>query len=186
MRRFVFAVDPGYEKSAYVLGVAGSRGLHQICDRGIVENGVLLSMLATVESTTLAPEEPQDWEDTVVVFEQIDSYGMAVGREVFETVFWTGRCYEAAVAGGALVDRITRRAVKLHLCESAKANDANIRIALIDRFGGTEKAIGNKKAPGPLYGVTSHLWAALAVAVTWADQHRTERGQDGSTVVLDR
>jgi len=52
-----------------------------------------------------------------------------------------------------------------------RAKDANIRQALIDRYGpGKDKAIGQKKTPGPLYGFKSHEWAALAVAVTWMDQ----------------
>jgi hypothetical protein len=65
--------------------------------------------------------------------------------------------------------------VKLHLCKSTKANDASIRQALIDRYGpGKERAIGTKKAPGPLYGVKADVWAALALAVTWHDT-REER-----------
>jgi hypothetical protein len=48
-----------------------------------------------------------------------------------------------------------------------KAKDANIRQALIDIYGGNDKAIGNKKTPGPLYGIKGDLWAALAVAVTF-------------------
>ena len=56
--------------------------------------------------------------------------------------------------------------VKMNLCHSAKANDADIRQALIDRFGpGKQKAIGLKGSPGPLYGVSKHCWAALALAV---------------------
>jgi len=61
----------------------------------------------------------------------------------------------------------------MHLCKNNRAKDANIRQALLDRFpatgGGKAPQIGTKKQPGPLYGVTSHLWSALAVAVTWAD-----------------
>jgi hypothetical protein len=57
---------------------------------------------------------------------------------------------------------VFRRDVKLHLCGSARAKDPNIRQALLDRFG----PVGTKKAPGPLYGVKSHIWSALAVAVT--------------------
>jgi hypothetical protein len=26
------------------------------------------------------------------------------------------------------------------------------------------------KKPGPLYGVSKHIWSALAVAVAWAEQ----------------
>ena len=66
---------------------------------------------------------------------------------------------------------VYRHEVKLHLCGSARAKDANVRQALIDRFGpGKELAIGRKAAPGPLYGMTGDCWAALGVAVTDADQ----------------
>jgi hypothetical protein len=41
-----------------------------------------------------------------------------------------------------------------------------VRQALIDRLG----LQGTKKAPGPTYGIKSHEWAALAVAVYGWDQ----------------
>lgn len=90
--------------------------------------------------------------------EMIASYGMAVGREVFETCLWIGRFLEIARTETRLC---YRRDVKLHLCQSPRAKDANIRQALIDRLGPQ----GTKAKPGPTYGMRSHLWAALAVAV---------------------
>ena len=62
---------------------------------------------------------------------------------------------------------LPRRAVKLALCGDSRAKDANIRQALIDRFGGSA-AVGRKAAPGPLYGITRDVWSALAIAVTYA------------------
>ncbi len=71
-----------------------------------------------------------------------------------------------------------RREVKLHLCGTARAKDNNIRAALLDRFGGSRSvAVGTAKHPGPLYGIRSHEWAALALAVTFWDQH--EGGDNG-------
>jgi hypothetical protein len=93
---------------------------------------------------------------------------MAVGREVFETVFWTGRFFEAATRRGASVSRLPRKTIKVHLCGSARAQDSNIRVALCDRFGGSV-AKGTKKAPGPLFGIKSHEWSALALGVTCWD-----------------
>ncbi|MDP3703585.1 MAG: hypothetical protein Q8R78_04295 [Candidatus Omnitrophota bacterium] len=107
-----------------------------------------------------------------IVFEQIESYGMPVGREIFATVFWTGRFYQAALGYVQDVVQLPRRAVKLHLCQSARAKDSNVRQALIDRFGGLEKARGKKASKGPLYGLKADEWSALAVAVTWWDLHR--------------
>lgn len=105
----------------------------------------------------------------VVLIEKIESYGMAVGEEVFEACRLAGRLQQKHESDGALVIHIPRRAVKLHLCGSTKAKDVNIRQALLDKFGGKAVAVGNKKNPGPLYGVKSHAWAALAIAVTYAE-----------------
>jgi hypothetical protein len=103
-----------------------------------------------------------------LVIEQIESFGMAVGQEVFTTVWWAGRFFEAWPGPDRYM--LARRPVKLHLCGSMKAKDGNIRQALIDKFGG-EQAIGRKASPGPLYGVRSHSWSSLALAVTWAETH---------------
>jgi hypothetical protein len=96
---------------------------------------------------------------------------MPVGAEVFETCVWIGRFIErwrtTDICRCTEVRRVARIQVKSHLCHSAKANDSNVRAALIDRFGpGKEKAIGLKAKPGPLYGLTGDCWAALGVAIT--------------------
>jgi hypothetical protein len=60
--------------------------------------------------------------------------------------------------------------VKLHLCGTNKAKDANVRQALLDMFprtgGGAVPQVGTKKEPGPLYGISTHAWPALGVAIT--------------------
>lgn len=159
----VLAVDPGYEVSAIVL-FDGARG--RVLEHVIEKNDLIVEKFHRYWPT--AP--PLD----AVVFESIESYGMAVGREVFETVFWTGRFFEAA---SEIVEphRMARRTVKVHLCQSARAQDSNIRVALLDRFGGKERAIGKRKTPGPLFGIKSHEWSALAIAVTWWDLHQLIR-----------
>ena len=66
---------------------------------------------------------------------------------------------------------IKRQTTKAVLCGTARAKDPNVHQALIDMYGGSMKAAkGTKKAPGPLYGVKSHIWSALAVAVAWAKE----------------
>ena len=59
---------------------------------------------------------------------------------------WAGRFAEAAHRVPVVM--LPRRAVKLALCGDSRAKDANIRQALIDRFGGSA-AVGRKAAPGP-------------------------------------
>jgi len=155
----ILAIDPGSEDSAYVVyDLEAARPV----EFQKVRNGELLSRVRG------APTSATRWQHiTHVAIEMIASYGMPVGREVFETCVMIGRFIEAWPIEHTLV---YRRDVKLHLCGQARAKDPNVRQALIDRFGpGKDKAIGTKKQPGPLYGVTSDVWAALAVAVTFAD-----------------
>jgi hypothetical protein len=146
----LFAIDPGTVQSAWLILVSGVP-----IGFGIEPNAALLDRL---RHGVVVSE---------VVIEQVESMGMSVGAEVFETVYWSGQFAEAAQP--LPVRRITRRQVKLHLCGTMKAKDPNIRQALIDRFGGKDAAIGTKPKPGPLYGVHADIWAALAVAVTAMD-----------------
>jgi hypothetical protein len=152
----ILAIDPGCDESAYVIYRDG-----KVLDHGKVQNGDALYVIRSSGAVD-------------VVIERIASYGMAVGAEVFETCVWSGRFMQAAISGGLPVTRLYRRDVKLYLCQSPRAKDANVRQALIDRYGGKAAAIGTKKSPGPLYGVKADVWAALAVAVCHADGVRSK------------
>ena len=121
-RMRLMSIDPGTTQSAWLIYRAGAPVTF-----GILPNADLLEMLrVAVDRLTL----------DVVVIEQVESYGMAVGREVFETVRWAGRFEEAAHP--VPVALLPRRTVKLHLCGLPRANDGNVRMALLDRFGGRE------------------------------------------------
>jgi len=152
----VLAIDPGPTQSAIIGYCPENQAVH--C-HGLIENSQVLYRLDRLSPDHLA-------------IEMIDCFGMAVGRDVFETVYWIGRFAER-VTPACPFTRITRRKVKMNLCNSMQAKDKNIRQALLSRFpatgGGKTPQVGTKNSPGPLYGVSGHLWAALAVAVTWAD-----------------
>ena len=159
MMRTLLAVDPGPEQTAWVLFKDGKP------DQWFTK------------PNDEAIEVFRDFAGYPIVIEMIASYGMAVGREVFETCVWIGRFIEAT---GGDAKRITRGEVKDAICHSRKATDANIRTELIDRFGpGKEKAIGKKKTPGPLFGMKGDEWAALAVGVAWLDRLAAEAGKGG-------
>lgn len=104
----------------------------------------------------------------ILAIEMIASYGMPVGREVFETCVWIGR-YVQAWHSPEDVQLVYRKDVKLHLCGTNKAKDGNVRQAILDLFprtgGGATPQIGTKAKPGPLFGVSTHAWPALGVAL---------------------
>lgn len=149
----ILAIDPGNELSAFVLYDERRR---MVIEKGKQPNMAIRYMVRNSRADQMA-------------IEMIASYGMPVGREVFETCLWIGRFIELWPPGPppALV---YRRDVKLHLCGSSKAKDGNVRAALIDRWGGKHAAIGTKKAPGPLHGFAGDYWQALAVAVTFCER----------------
>lgn len=150
----ILAIDPGYEESAYVV-FDGER----VQEFGIERNGYML----TIAGSTKACDK--------LAIEGIACYGMPVGKETFDTCVWIGRFGQ--VFGWGATTLVYRKDVKMHLCGSMRAKDPMVRQALIDRFGPSrEKAIGTKKQPGPLYGVSSHCWSALAVACTYWDTHQ--------------
>ncbi|NUR82195.1 MAG: hypothetical protein HOQ21_17425, partial [Dermatophilaceae bacterium] len=150
----VLAIDPGNVESGYALIDADTRAPIKV-DK--VHNRDLLEML-----------EDNEFELSLIydrgAIEMIASYGMAVGKEVFETCVWIGRFQQAAEIGMRLVYRCD---VKLHHCHSAKAKDANIAQALIDRFASGEpnRGKGTKAAPGFFYGFRADIWQAYALAV---------------------
>lgn len=155
----IIAIDPGPETSAVLL--LASQIITPLPPGDEVPNADVLNYLGLTGAVTSIHRQ------SLLAIEGIACYGMPVGRETFDTCVWIGRFWQAY--GAATL--IYRKDIKLHLCGQARAKDPHIRQALIDRFGpGKERAIGTKAAPGPLYGIKSHLWSALAVAITAKDQ----------------
>jgi hypothetical protein len=147
----ILAIDPGCHESAW-LSYDGS-----ILSFGREPNVDVLAMLKQ--------KGPQFRHEHLAI-EMIASYGMPVGKEVFETVLWIGRFIEAWNDPYTL---IYRKDVKMHLCGSVRAKDPNVRQALLDRFGPQ----GTKANKGATYGISKDVWAALAVAVTYGDANGT-------------
>lgn len=151
----ILALDPGPVQTAWLIW-DGTRV--QGC--GIEPNDQILNLLGTGA------------EQSPVYIEMIASYGMPVGREVFETCVWIGRFWQVCAAQARPVELVYRQAVKLHHCHSARAKDSNIRQALIDKYG----APGTKKAPGMTYGLKSDLWSAFAIATLITETSGTPPG----------
>ena len=175
----ILSIDPGSERSAWL---KYDTETNQPILFGIADNSSIISCM------------PQANVDFLAI-EMIASYGMPVGKSVFETCLWIGRFIQAW--GGKDYRKIYRKTdVCMHLCHNTRAKDSNIRQAIIDRYGGQDKAIGNKKCPkckgkgwfgavratcpvcggskwkyppGPLCNVSSDVWSALAVAIFAAE-----------------
>jgi hypothetical protein len=166
-RGFIISIDPGPTESA-ILAYSG----HHVAEWGKEPNDVILGTLRRYRDPEL-----------LLAIEMVASFGMAVGRDVFQTCVWIGRFIERWDGEYRLV---YRREVKQHLCRSDKAKDSNIRQALIDRFGGSkEAAIGKKTSRGPLYGLAGDGWSALAVAVT-ADETPSGVSTTGPSTLVTR
>lgn len=156
----VLAIDPGNEKSAFSLIQADA--LWPV-EHAKIDNRDLCAWLLT---------EPRV-RTMHACIEMVASYGMPVGREVFETCVWIGRFAEILAQRTGREPVLTyRRDVKLHHCHSPRANDATIRQALVDRFapGQPNHGKGTAKNPGWFHGFRADIWQAYALAVHVADK----------------
>ena len=146
----ILAIDPGPTESAYVAWNGTHIVQHETC----------------ANKETLEIIQCNPWRR--VVIEWIEGYGKTVGNETFHACRWVGKFEQAGGCQEGDGHLVTRKEIKLHLCDSLQANDSHVRQALIDRIGPP----GSKKAPGPTFGIVGHEWSALACAVTWWDKHK--------------
>lgn len=149
----IIAIDPGNIQSAYVIIDAEN---YKPLEFAKIDNYELLIKLGELKYDKL-------------IIEMVASYGLAVGKEVFETCVWIGRFIQRRNCPD--FEYIYRKDVKMNLCYSMKAKDSNIRQALIDRFG----IVGIKKAPGWFYGFKKDIWSAYGVGITYLDIYSNKK-----------
>jgi hypothetical protein len=184
----VLSIDPGPVRSGYVVlhdGVPVKWGWE--------DNDWLRGMIADYA----ADEEFNGLSAVHVAVEYLRPRGMPTAGEEMDTLYELGRL-TADVPRDRIV-KISRHEVKMALCGNVRAKDANIRAALIDRFGGQSVAIGAIKCPsckgrklvglgkkrgpcadcdgtgwesppGILAGITGHATQALALGITFLDR----------------
>lgn len=94
--------------------------------------------------------------------------------QVVLTTEIVGRVQEACdLLGHQLVLKYRREVLQALGCAAAGNKDALVRQVLIGMHGGDGlTAVGHKKRRGPLWGVSSHSWQALALCVA----HRLQSG----------
>jgi hypothetical protein len=147
----ILAIDPGNTESGFALI---NMPEFELLEFGKVSNEALLLGVPFLAGKA----------DSFAI-EMVASYGMPVGKDVFETCVWVGRFIQAAETPYHFV---YRKDEKLCLCNSLKAKDSNIRQALIDRYAKFDfkNGKGTKKNPDTFYGVSKDVWQAIAVGVT--------------------
>lgn len=144
----ILGIDPGNEKSGWVIWDG-----QKMLECGVDGNGELMSHF------WLTDRNPD-----AIAIEMIGHYGtgMAVGKTVFHTCIFIGRFYERCQRRLGITPRLVLRpSIKADICGTPRAKDGNVIQALKDQIG--EK--GTKNNQGPLYGIKSHAWQALALAV---------------------
>ena len=147
----IFAIDPGNTESGYAV-IEMPR--FKLLEFGKLENQYLLNNAFFIAR-----------KSDHFAIEMVASYGMPVGKDVFETCVWIGRFIQAV---GMDYHFVYRKDEKLCLCHDSRAKDSNIRQALIDRYAKFDfkNGKGTKKKPDTFYGVSKDVWQAIAVAVT--------------------
>jgi len=155
----IYTIDPGNEQSAFLVYDTDN---NKFLQKEIMQNQLLSYDLKALKKS-----------DDILLIENIQCFGMAVGRTVFDTCIWIGRFIESWLSFYNDKDNnyflINRRDIKLHFCEHPRAKDTNIRQALIDRFGKP----GTKNNPGFLYGIKKDLWSTVAITFYWVDNNLT-------------
>lgn len=159
---FILGIDPGNEETAFCLV---DSQLRPVRFAKLSNEMAYCEMVEAIVNHTLS-------DNIHVACEMIASYGMPVGKEVFDTCVWIGQLKERLKMYD--FEYIYRKDEKMTICHSMKASDANITQALIDRFapGVPNHGKGRKAAPGWFYGFRADIWQAYAVAVTYHDMYK--------------
>ena len=154
----ILGIDPGCELSAYCLCDYDTL---KPKDFGKVTNAELIDKVITLIN---------DNAMQVVAVELIQSYGMAVGKEVFETCYFIGKLCDRIERNTSIkqIRRIYRKDEKLAICGNLKANDTIIRHTLIDMFAqhDLKNGKGTKGNKDWFWNFKADVWSAYAIAYT--------------------
>lgn len=151
----VYGIDPGTTSSAIV-------GIDEFYDI------VLHDHLNNLEMEALLAElsNPTD----ILSIEWVQSYGMAVGQDVFLTCRAVGR-FEKSWKFQENVYLYARPAILSYITGGVRVKgkkaDSQVRQSLMLRFGGTKKG-------EPLHGISKHKWSAVAVGIYALDKYKID------------
>jgi hypothetical protein len=143
----IIGIDPGSEETAYAVIDEN----YNVIEADKLNNEIVLQFdLSTYDA---------------VVIESIQSYGMAVGRTVFETCYMIGMLIQRATDDGSEPVLYPRPEYAKAIAGVNKVNDSILRQALLLRFGGDKKGEPMNKLKG-----NSDKRSAFAVAAYHLDK----------------
>ena len=115
--------------------------------------------------TTISAWKLREGSRLLVAIERVQSTGQS-GASLLQTSEVVGRLQQRALDLVISVVLLYRREVCSALHVHGAGKDAQVRQRMIEIHGGSKEiAVGRKANPGPLYGVASHAWQALGLAV---------------------
>lgn len=164
----ILAIDPGTTESGYVLRDTENADSAAIT-KGIGDNEHIKSMLINMSVEHI----------DLLLIEMIASYGMAVGKDVFETCVWIGQfmgAHERWVDGKRVyrpVARMTRSEVRQVLTgKQSGVTDSVVSQRCKDIYapGVRNHGKGTKDNPGYFYGFSKDIWQAFALSEAYCQR----------------
>jgi hypothetical protein len=148
----ILAIDPGSDKSGWVIYAPG-----RVIASGVDANRIVRDLVHT----------GGDARCSHMACEVMRPRGEPFSSHAMETLIWVGRFMERWHDWADLdyFVPVVREDSKRFICGKGSVKDANVRQGCIELVGPP----GTKKTPGPTFGVSSHAWQALAVALTAMD-----------------
>lgn len=146
----ILGIDPGSSETGFALVRAED---YSVKDADKLSNEDMLNTI-------------YDLEPSQVAVESIQSYGMPVGRTVFETCFFIGRIQQLCHHLKIPCHLYPRPEIIRSICQARKTNDSVLRQALLLRFGGDKKG-----EPLNLLKGSTDKRSAYAAAVYHIDWH---------------
>lgn len=162
-REALLAIDPGSERSAYVLIEPDT---YRPISFQKLYNSELLEQIGKWRRMA---QEGRPAFASAVIETMVGSYGQ-IGRTTIDTAIMIGRL-EQALSYFTHVEKLPRQEIKKRLCPGTRGNDKTVRDALIARFAGWDKqrGKGTKAKPDFFYGFAADVWAAYAAGVIKLD-----------------
>lgn len=150
----ILAIDPGSTESGWL----------------ILNDGVIQNFGKHLNENMITNFSCYGEGIDITVIEEIKGFGRIASKYEFEAAFWSGRFYQKA---NGSVKLVSRPEIRKHWLGKRNGNDAMVREALINHFGGPVKIPTKGKAKNPfkleppevLRGITKDCWSALAIAL---------------------